>query len=726
MTAVHSPRWYRVASLKPRLSPQLRLQRQRLRGEIWYVLSDPGLGRSVRLNAGAYALAGRLDGSHTVQQIWDWTLLHGHDSATQDEVIDILAQLREAALVLFDRAADFEVLLPHLDQVVRPGGRNSLLAWRFPLGNPSALLDRLQPLQRLLFSRAMLAVWLLLVLMLLLLGLQHATGLWAFGQIWMATPRFAALALLLFIPIKLLHELAHGMAVRRWGGQVREAGVTFMLLMPVPYVDASAASNFAQRRHRMAVGAAGIMAEVVLAALALPLWLWLQDGLLRDAAFVTFMIAGVSTLVFNANPLQRLDGYYIVTDALELPNLGPRSKSWWLDALRRRLLRVPGTEPIQVARAEGPWLAAYAPLAWLYSLLVATLAVAWLGQLSLALGLLGGALLLWQMVVRPAVRLFGQLSHVALTRADSARRWHWLLAVGAAAAAAVVLAPLPQSTLVQGVIWPPDQAQLRSEEAGFVEAVFVRDGQDVKAGDVVLRLANPQLVSSHERQVARVSALETSFVDAGGSGTVKGDGRAGDARADLIAAQAGLDRLSARIAALVVTAQADGRVALPNAADLPGQFVRRGSLIGQVLTGAPPTIRVALADAQAMDPHQFHDAASVRLAASPGTARSAMLTRDSVAAVMQLPSAALSARHGGDVLTDPRDPDDLKPLQPVVVLDVRLAVADKLAVDGLSDAASQRVGERAWVRFESGWSPLAMQWALSLRRQFLRRFNPQF
>lgn len=726
MTAVHSPRWYRVASLTPRLSPQLRLQRQRLRGETWYLLSDPGLGRSVRLNAGAYAIAGRLDGIHTVQQIWDWSLLHGHDSATQDEVIDILAQLREAALVLFDRVADFDVLLPHLDRVVRPGGRNSLLAWRFALGNPTALLDRLQPLQRLLFSRATLVIWLLLVLMLLLLGLQNATRLWAFGQLWMATPRFATLALLLFIPIKLLHELAHGLAVRRWGGQVREAGVTLMLLVPVPYVDASAASNFAQRRHRMAVGAAGIMAEVVLAALALPLWLWLEDGLLRDAAFVTLMIAGVSTLIFNANPLQRLDGYYIATDALELPNLGSRSKSWWLDALRRRLLRVPGTEPMQLARAEGPWLAAYAPLAWLYSLLVAALAIAWLGQVSLALGLAGGVLMLWQMLVRPAVRLFGQLSHVALTRADTARRWRLLQAGGAIAVAVVLLAPLPQRTLVQGVVWPPDQAQLRSEEAGVVEAVFVRDGQDVKAGDVVLQLASPQLVSSHERQIARVSALEASLFDAGGSGTVKGDGRAGDARADLTAAQAGLERLSARMAALVVVARADGRVALPNAADLPGQFVRRGSLIGQVLTGAPPTIRVALADAQAIDPRQFHDAVSVRLAASPGKARDAVLTRDSVAAVMQLPSAALSARHGGDVQTDPRDPDDLKLLLPVVVLDVRLAAADKTVVEGPDDGASQRVGERAWVRFESGWSPLAMQWAQSLRRQLLRRFNPQF
>lgn len=278
MTALFSARWYRVAGLKPRLSAQLQLRRQRLRGENWYVLADPLRGRSVRLNAAAYAIAGRLDGRRSVQQLWDRSLQHAPDAATQDEVIDLLAQLREAALVQFDRAADFDLLLPHLDQVARPRGGNSLLAWRLPLGNPSALLRHLQPLERVLFSRMALLVWAAALVLLLVLLLQHAPSLWAHGRLWLDTPRFALLAVLLYVPIKLLHELAHGLAVLRWGGQVRQAGVTLMLLLPVPFVDASAASAFVARRHRIAVSAAGIMAELALAALALPLWLWLGEG----------------------------------------------------------------------------------------------------------------------------------------------------------------------------------------------------------------------------------------------------------------------------------------------------------------------------------------------------------------------------------------------------------------------------------------------------------------
>ena len=109
---------------------------------------------------------------------------------------------------------------------------------------------------------------------------------------------------------------------------------------------------------------------------------------------------------------------------------------------------------------------------------------------------------------------------------------------------------------------------------------------------------------------------------------------------------------------------------------------------------------------------------SVRLAASRQTAHPASLLRDSVGAVMQLPSAALSERHGGQVLTDPLDKTDLKPVQPVVLLDVRLAASPA--------DSSERIGERAAVRFDAGFSPLAWQLAQALRRQLLHRFNPQF
>ena len=499
MTAVHSARWHRVAGLKPQLGQQVRPRRLQLRGQRWVLLSDPASGRSVRLNASAYALVGRFDGSRSVQQLWDWQISQNADTATQDELIDLLAQLREAGLVQLDRNADFELLLPHLQGLESPRRRGNWLAWRLPLANPSRLLDRLQPLQRLLFSRPALLLWLLAMLLLAVLAVQHGPTLQAHAQRWLATPRFALLALVLYVPFKALHELAHGLAVRRWGGPVQEAGVTLMLLMPVPYVDASAASGFAQRRHRVIVSAAGIMTELGLAALALPLWLWLDDGLARDAAFVTLLMAGVSTVLFNANPLQRLDGYYIFCDAMALPNLGPRSRSWWIDLLLHRLLQVPGREPMAVARGETPWLALYAPLSLAMGVSIAVMVTLWLGQLSFALGVLGGLVLGWQMLLRPAVRLLKQLRAAAMERRSSRARWQ-RLGLGAAALTVLLLGlPLPQRVLVQGVVWPDDRAQLRVAEDGFVARLALPDGAVVQPDDIVLQLTNPALQAAQSR-----------------------------------------------------------------------------------------------------------------------------------------------------------------------------------------------------------------------------------
>lgn len=682
-------------------------------------MAHTGNGRSVRLNRAAYAIAARLDGVRTVQQLWDLSLQHAVDAVTQDEVIDLLAQLREAALVQFDDAADFDALLPHLDTVAHPRGRANLLAWRIPLGNPAALLRRLEPLQNLLFSRPTLWCWLALQLVALVLLLQHAPSLWDYGRQWMASPRFVLFAALLYLPIKLLHEIAHGLAVRRWGGHVRQAGVTLMLLMPVPFVDASAATSFPERRARVAVSAAGILTELALAAIALLLWSWLDDGLLRDLAYVVLVVAGVSTLLFNGNPLQRLDGYYVLCDALGLPNLGPRSRQWWMDLLRRRLIGTPSNEAMPVARGETKWLFAYAPLSWLMLLLIATLAVLWLGQISFLLGVAAALVLGWQMLVRPVHRVLSQLRRAALSQHDSTRRWRRASLAGVALVALLAATPWPRSTVVMGVVWPPDQTQLRVEESGFVESQPASDGQQLQPGDIVLQLSSAQLQSDYASQAAQAGALEAQLLQAlpgqtdGGLAT-----RGADVRADLLVSQSALARLQQRIDLLTVRAQVAGRLVLSQPHDLSGQFLLRGQLFGHVLDGSPPIVRVAVPETRAGDLDGATGPVSVRLSTAPDEPFPATVLRDSRAAVAQLPSAALADRHGGDIITDPADPDALTARDPVVVLDVQIDAAER-AIN------LQRIGERAWVRFDLGRAPLVLQWASALRQAVVRRFNPQ-
>ena len=112
---------------------------------------------------------------------------------------------------------------------------------------------------------------------------------------------------LLYPLVKGLHELGHGFATRHWGGEVHEMGVMLLVFTPVPYVDASASSAFPSRNQRMVVAAAGIMVELLLTGVALLLWSYSDPGLLRDLCFNVLVIGGVSTLLFNGNPLLRFD-----------------------------------------------------------------------------------------------------------------------------------------------------------------------------------------------------------------------------------------------------------------------------------------------------------------------------------------------------------------------------------------------------------------------------------
>ena len=150
--------------------------------------------------------------------------------------------------------------------------------------------------------------------------------------------RMLLLMWLAYPVIKALHELAHAFAVKVHGGEVHEVGITLLFMTPVPYVDASASAAFPDKRQRIAVAAAGIVVEVLLATAALVLWLALEPGLLRDLAYAVIAVAGLSTLLVNGNPLLRFDGYFVAADALELPNLAQRSSRYWQVWAKRTLL----------------------------------------------------------------------------------------------------------------------------------------------------------------------------------------------------------------------------------------------------------------------------------------------------------------------------------------------------------------------------------------------------
>ncbi len=711
MESVFSDHWHRVADLHPRMRPGVRVDRQWVRGELWYLVGGGDSGQSHRLNPAAWNFVGRCDGQQSVQAIWDALLeQRPEDAPTQDDVVDLLSRLYEHGIVDAERAPDVRRLVEQQRSTRRRerAGRLNPLSLRLRLGDPSRLLARSGTLSRLLFGPLGLVLWLACCTAGALTALTNIDGLLAHGARWMDSPRYALLAWLCYPFVKLVHEAGHALATRRWGGEVREAGLSFFLLFPMPYVDASDANRFGRRRERTIVSAAGILSELAIAALAVLTWSVLEPGLARDVAFTCAFICGVSTVVFNANPLMRMDGYFMLCDALALPNLAARSGAFWTNLMGRSLLGVRDLPPMPIAPGEKPWLVAYAPMAWTYRVALAYWMVFWAGGVHPLLGFVVGVLAGVWLLALPAGMAITRATRMAPDGRGRATAQRRLVASLAAVAAFIGLVPMPDRLVAQGVVWAPEQSDLRAEGDGFLQPLSVSAGA-VTAGQVVGALEDMALEAERQRLTARRKGLETAVYQS----LVNEPASSRQYQEEITSIDRQLANIGQRQASLTVRAPVSGQLALVRPEDLPGRFFKRGERIGQVLEPRPPVIRVALPQQDIARLADGTTSLSVRLAERRHGALQGTLVRDAPVMVDRLPSAALGDRAGGEIVVDPADKDGTRPISPVYIVDVELP-----------EGGSARIGARAWVRFGLGSAPLAVQWAQALRQQVLARFSP--
>jgi putative peptide zinc metalloprotease protein len=716
-----SEQWFRVAELRPRLHDDVQVDRILVRGQPWVVLASPDAQRRVRLDPAAYALAGRCDGRLTLQQLWDILLREQRDHApTQDELVLHVMHLYREGFLAFDTEPDFGAMAPLDAGAPRPtpAHRGSLLAWRVPLGSPQRWLQPLQPLGRLLFSPGGAVVFVLLMALGLMTAVQQAGLVAEFTGRWLHSPHVMLMTWLAFPVLKLLHEVAHALAVIRRGGVVPQWGITLLVFTPVPYVDASAAEGFAEQRDRFIVSAAGAMIELSVAALAIAASTLLQPGLLRDLLLVVFVLGALSSLLVNANPLLRFDGYHALCDAMQLPNLASRSARHWR-RLAARALGLPVEPDWSAARGELGWWWFYAPASLACRIVLSVGIAGWIGAQHFWAGVAVAALLGWGLVLQPALRGLRFLGGLQLEpeRAGRSRR----RALAALAAVALLLAvPVPDVSVVRGVVWLPDDAMVRAQAPGFVDEVQASDGQPVRVGDVLLRLSNPALQAEAIDAEARLAALQVELHQA----YAEDSARAQRVGQEIDAATAARERIASRVEHLLLRAPADGRLSLPQAQDLPGRHLAQGAIVGTLLRsepgGAPAghwQVLVAMQAEQATERMaQREGAIAVDLGqpGSPGVA--ATLQRDARAAGRQLPSAALADRFGGPVVTDPADTQGLTAARDVVLL--------TLSVPAPPGVERPPLGKRVWVRFDHGHRALGALLARRAQQSVLVHFAP--
>jgi putative peptide zinc metalloprotease protein len=711
--SLFSPTWYRVAELTPQLRAHAQIHRQEYRGEIWYVLQDPTSERYHRFSPAAHFVIGLMDGRRTVQIIWDIALRKlGDDAISQDELIQLLSQLHAADVLQCDVPPDTQEMFRRRERVRAKKWQQrltSVFAWQIPLVDPERFLSALLPLVRPAFTVVGFAVWLVVIGGASLVAGAHWSELTQSTLDQLLAPRNLIMLWLLFPVIKALHELGHGFAVKAFGGEVHEMGIMILVLTPVPYVDASAAWAFRSKWQRVVVGAAGMATELFVAAIALAIWVNAEPGVVRSLAHNTMVIAGVSTVLFNANPLLRFDGYYMLMDFLEIPNLRTRANQYLAYLAERTLFGRQDAEPPVSTPGERAWCVGFSITSFIYRILVVLAILIYVGEVSLLLGVIFAVITGTVWFVLPAFKIIDYLANSPRIRRVRSRAIVASALVVAGIAGVFFAVPMPLRTMTEGVVWVPEEGLVRAGADGFVQKVLAQPGAWVKRGTPLLEIYDHDLATEVQVLEARMQELQARHREQVVLDRVK---------AQILEEEMGyvrsqLARARERTGDLTVTAGADGRFVLPRASDLQGRYVRKGELVAHVVNIETVTVRAVIPQEDIDLVRSETKRIDVRLAERLADTVRAELARLVPGASERLPSAALGTAGGGHVAVDPADSSGKKAVQKVFEVDLKLPQGSR----------TLNVGGRVFVRFHHGWEPIAFQWYRQARQLFLARFN---
>ncbi|NOQ89211.1 MAG: peptidase M50, partial [Gammaproteobacteria bacterium] len=586
--------WYRIANTKLSLPRHIRVHRHNYRKTVWYVLRDEITGKHHRFNQASYNFIRLIDGQHTVNDIWERLNEElGDDAPTQDEVIRLLGTLHFAGFLHADNTVDIQHLIDRRvkerKQLFKTKFGNPL-ALRFSLLDPDRFLNKYMRYVSPLFTRTAGLIALCIVIFSALQMVRNWELLSNHAMESALTPGNLFLMWLVYPIIKMVHELGHGFAVKRWGGEVHELGIMMLVLMPVPYVDASAASSFRSKYKRMIVGAAGIIVELLLASVALLIWLNIQQGVLSDVLFNVMLIGGVSTLLFNGNPLLKFDGYFVMADALEIPGLGPRANKYYGYLIQKYLFRVQGLDSPILARGESLWFLVYAAAAFVYRLILMVAITLFVASQYFFIGITLAIWAIYMQAVMPVVKWARHLFGSPVLIQKRGRAIFITASMIASVSAVIFLIPVPLNTVTEGVVWMPEKSHVRATADGFVDSVLVEQGEHVSSGSQLIVTSDPLIKARYKLLKAQYRELKVKH-----AALVEIDIVQADITLDEMHLMQGkIARLEEQISELVMTSPQDGSFVMSNASDIEGYFVKQGDPVAYVINYDEVSIRVVV------------------------------------------------------------------------------------------------------------------------------------
>lgn len=581
--------------------------------------------------------------------------------------------------------------------------RLNLLFVRVPLLNPDRLLDRVLPLFHWMLGWPFFALWLLVCI----------TGAYQMAANWDRAVQSSGGMLYtgnwlwliaVWVSLKVTHELFHGLVSKKYGGHVYEAGVVLVLLLPIGYVDATASWGFRTRWQRLHTAVAGMYIELFIAGLAAWVWALGPPGIVNDLAFNCVVVASVSTLIFNCNPLMRFDGYFVLSDLVALPNLYSRGQAYVRYLFTRYLLGVPARFPDE-SSTKRLFIKAYgvAALTWRVTILIVLMFAAY--NLFYGAGLIIVVSSFVVLVMIPAWRFIRYLISGTTTERPSVPRF--AISLGLAIALGALIATQlnwSRNLLAPGVIAYTEPAVVRAETPGFVREVMVEAGEQVTRGTILAVLENRDVQS-------QLFVLGRSIQQSNIKARLAYNGQ------DISGYQLELENQQALIAqkqekqrqvdALVLKAPRDGLVVAQDLAAVEGVYLSRGTELLSIVDEARKELILSVSQDDIGNANTLVGTPiAVRIPTGRHGRFDGVIERVVPRASVSLSHPSLTALNGGPLPVRPKqdvpDPQSTE-LDRYELLSPRFEAIS--AIDG-AQALSLRVGATGSARFAAIERPI--------------------
>ncbi len=659
--------------------------------------------RFYRIGNAEYTFISLLDGVRTFADAFGKSCaLLKEDALSEMKAASLCRWLVETGIATTPQTSQTVRLLEATErtQQAKWKSRLNLIFLKTPLGNPDRLMQIAHTCFGWMFSWWFFLVWLaVLATGIACVAIRH-DRIWESSQQVISNNNWMLL-IAAWLLLKVVHEGAHGVASKKFGVVVREFGVMWILCIPLPYVDVTSAWRIHSRSKRMLISAAGMYIELLIAAVAAIVWYTTHSPIVQQHAFNVMFTGSVVTILFNANPLMRFDGYYMLTDFLEMPNLATHGQQF-MRHYGRRLFWGLGKDAPTWPEGRGWFVATYSAAALVWRVLIYVgLSIA-ACTLFHGIGIALAALALCMWIVFPLIKAIAFTIRGSDT--ETPNRLQFLLVTTAIVAALVGVASLPYGRLVYAPLvvdyYPVED--VRARVSGFVERVHVKAGQHVQRGDVLLQLRNPELMISHQRlvdELAQCRQRQRHFHSQESIAAWQAE-RTGEKSIlkQIAHSQSELDDLQ-------VTASRDGIILDAKLENLQGKYLHRGDYVAQLGTSSDYKLISLIAE---KDVDLFRDRlgqeVDVHIDGHAKRFTKTILVDVQPRATKQLPHHAFAATTGGELDIELTQADS--PATPTVAMAEKpqqnaelIAPRFVAALDLPADATTCRAGQTGCVSF---------------------------